>query len=128
MREACTAGAAILIGALVSAPHSFAFLNARPLRFFGRISFSFYLLHLPSLFLICALAQSVAGSRPTTSYEAILIALLSILLTAMAAALAYRFVELPGIQLGKRVTRRLGSLACFNLIEPAKRIADAHYG
>ena len=115
MREACTAGAVILISAIVAAPGAFTFLNARPLRFLGRVSFSFYLLHLPSLFFLSAMAQFVTGSVPQNSYSAMVLALLSIGLAAWLAALAYRLVELPGIRVGKRAAQRCGNLESLGL-------------
>jgi len=80
-------------------------------RFYGRISYSFYLLHtLGILFADRALAVldfplSVLPIFAST----ILLTLVSILITTPAAYLSWRFIEVPAIKFAKniRITRPL---------------------
>lgn len=102
-RECCTIGAAMMVSAIVAAPASFQPLNWAPMRFFGRISYSLYLLHLPSLMLVCAAKQAFFGNVLPNSYETMLLALLSICLAVLLSALSHRFVEVPGIAFGRRL-------------------------
>jgi peptidoglycan/LPS O-acetylase OafA/YrhL len=121
MREVCTAGAVILISAMVAAPGSFSFLNARPLRFLGRVSFSFYLLHLPVLFLLTAATLALPAFRPHSIYGTVALAMASIVAAAAAAALSHRFVELPGIALGRRVSEFIARGLPFVSERPAMK-------
>ena len=129
MREVCTAGAVILISAIVASPGSFGFLNARPLRFLGRVSFSFYLLHLPVLFLLTAATMALPALRPHNLYGTVALAITSIAATAVAAALSYRFVEVPGIALGRRIAERMArGLPFVSERSAMKTEAAAHAG
>jgi peptidoglycan/LPS O-acetylase OafA/YrhL len=106
MVETCTVGSVLVISAVLSSPASFNFLNIRPVRFLGRISFSFYLLHLPVLFLLVALTMVFPSLRPINLYETVAFAVLAIAATIPVAALSYRFIELPGITFGRRLAEK----------------------
>lgn len=105
MRLICTAGASLLISGIVASPSSLTFLNAEPIRFVGRVSFSFYLLHPPMLYFMTAIL-SHTSFRPTTTAENLSIAIASIAVSLTVSAVSYRFVEVPGVLLGKRLTER----------------------
>jgi peptidoglycan/LPS O-acetylase OafA/YrhL len=111
MREVCTVGAVILISSIVAAPDAFRFLNARPLRFIGRLSFSFYLLHLPALFLLSATVLAMPALKPQNECGAIILATASVMMALCLAALSHRFIELPGIALGRRIADDVINLA-----------------
>ncbi|MBU2664463.1 acyltransferase [Actinoplanes bogorensis] len=72
----------------------------------GRISYSLYLLHVIVLFLLPRLVPDL-GTQP---FLIRLMTGLAYLLTVIGlAALAYRIVELPGLRLGRWVTRKIDS-------------------
>jgi peptidoglycan/LPS O-acetylase OafA/YrhL len=72
------------------------FLLIRPLKFLGSISFSLYLLHTP---IIKSFIYVFSG------HASISIILFSALLTSiLLATISYKFIELPFIALGKRLT------------------------
>lgn len=105
-------GASLLIGAIASSRTFSAWLEVRPLRFLGRISYSFYLLHWP-LFYVTAIFVSLHPAIFSTGFTANLeTAAISITLCLIVASASYRFVEMPCIALGKR-------LSAFASTEPA---------
>lgn len=82
----------IFLGALRIAPHHISL----PFRFFGDISYSLYLLHLPvGMF---ALNWLNAMSFPNS-----LSSLIAIALCIPVAYLSYKYVELPCLKLGRRI-------------------------
>ncbi len=81
----------------------FKVLDARPVRFFGSISYSFYLLHLLGMSLAFRLLRPLelyAAGIPVSAVT-ILAALASILLTAPVAYLSWRLIEVPAIAWGR---------------------------
>jgi peptidoglycan/LPS O-acetylase OafA/YrhL len=107
MREICTVGAVLVIGGIVASPHSLTWLTSRPLRLLGRVSFSFYLLHLPSLYILVIAATNWSAIRPQTHDQAFLFAVVSIAIAISAAALCFRYIEMPGIAAGRKVSAAL---------------------
>jgi peptidoglycan/LPS O-acetylase OafA/YrhL len=105
MRTCCAVGAAVLIGALVGRPMTWQWLTLRPLRFLGRVSYSFYLLHLPVLFMLANMAARF--SLQLTFQTNIAIDVLSIVLALGFAAISYRFIETPGIAVGRKISAAL---------------------
>jgi peptidoglycan/LPS O-acetylase OafA/YrhL len=93
-----------MIGAVVSSNEFMSWLNLRPLRFLGRISYSFYLFHWP-IFYLCAIAalrlKWLAGGDAN-----LVVCATSIAVTLVVSALSYRFIEMPGIALGKRLSEK----------------------
>jgi peptidoglycan/LPS O-acetylase OafA/YrhL len=86
-------------------------LDFQVCRFYGRISYSFYLLHtLGILFAARALAllDFPLSALPIFA-STIVLTLVSILITTPAAYLSWRFVEIPAIKFAKniRITRPL---------------------
>ena len=73
--------------------------------FFGRISYSFYLLHPLTLLIIwkvpSALGAVIAVGVPAVLVAAFLIFASIVLLTPLAFAM-YRWIEIPGIAAGRR--------------------------
>jgi peptidoglycan/LPS O-acetylase OafA/YrhL len=87
----------------------FKLLDFRLVRFYGRISYSFYLLHpLGMLFAFRAIDPQVlhAWGMPL-SLTIVLTTLTAIMFTTPAAWLIWRFVEMPGISVGRMLGRRL---------------------
>jgi peptidoglycan/LPS O-acetylase OafA/YrhL len=83
-------------------------LETRVARFFGAVSYSFYLLHLLGVSVAIRLLDPFrlyAGGM-AISAVVILTTVVAILLTAPAAWLSRRWIEVPAIAFGKRLSRR----------------------
>ena len=78
-----------------------AFLNAPVFQFLGRISYSFYLLHLPILLIATSYLYPLTNSLLISSFAALLA-------TFGLSELVYRYLEHPCILLGRRVAARFG--------------------
>jgi peptidoglycan/LPS O-acetylase OafA/YrhL len=91
-------GAGLLIALIVSAGWLSRLLEKRLPEFLGRISFSLYLVHLP---ILMGLTHLLYGHMPQPAIIG-----LAIVLAITTATLAYRFVELPSIQLGRLALNR----------------------
>jgi len=86
----------------------FRLLDTRLARFFGAISYSFYLLHLLGISFAIRLlhpSELYAAGMPVSAVT-ILTTLVAILLTAPAAWLSWRFIEVRAIEWGKRLNRQ----------------------
>ena len=97
-------GATLMIGAVVSSPGFMTWLTVAPLRFVGRVSYSFYLFHW-SIFYLCALATLQSNALHGTVGN-LTICAAAIGVTLVVSEITYRFIELPGIDRGKRLLRR----------------------
>jgi len=109
------AGETIVLGGVLAVmvpcnwPRLKAFLLTPLLQFLGRISFSFYLLHIPVFFLCWAFLQTRLPGLLCARQEAIpvtVILLLSLGLTAGLAAICERIVEQPFNKIGHRLAGR----------------------
>jgi peptidoglycan/LPS O-acetylase OafA/YrhL len=76
----------------------------RPWRFLGTISYSLYLLHVLVLMMLAWLVPDLAG-RPVPARAVAAVAFLVVALGV--AALSYRWIEVPGQALGRRIAARL---------------------
>ena len=95
-----TAGAVLLIAALASHRFRSAVFEWRPMRALGDWSYSIYLIHFPVLRL---LAYSIPPMQPVMA--TLVLAVGTVAITCALAAMIFRFIEKPGIAIGKRVTR-----------------------
>ncbi len=77
------------------------FLNRKTFIFFGEISYSFYLLHLPLLITLCSLLPT-AGL-----FSFISIFFLSLIVAGSLAYLSLKFIERPFQQIAKKLIKRL---------------------
>lgn len=79
-----------------------------PLRNLGKLSFSLYLLHPMIMVILIKLdfAAYAAQLTETTMANFLVAAVASIGLVWMASAVSFRFVESPGIELGRRLAQR----------------------
>ncbi|WP_281419486.1 acyltransferase family protein [Falsiroseomonas tokyonensis] len=91
------AGAALLIALVISSPAMQALLMRGPLPWLGKVSFSLYLVHLPVI-LILVSHMPAEVPLPVTL-------LLAATLSFALAALMFRTVELPCIQLSRRIAK-----------------------
>lgn len=106
-----TVGAAMLIGAIGASSDFWRWLEIAPLRFLGKISYSFYLLHWP-LFYLTAIAVALHSEIFSTGFFANLnVMAISITVCLVLASLSYRFVEMPCIKAGKRLSMLINDRA-----------------
>lgn len=83
--------------------HSFSrFLLLRPIHFAGKISYSLYLFH-PIALLTCA--KLLYGLLPLW-----IIFIIAFIFSITGAALLHRFVEIPSIRLGRKLSESVGAL------------------
>lgn len=80
-------------------------LLSQPLRFLGEISYSTYLVHWPLMVLCTAIFRHLAFELTPTLHFLLLLAV-GAPLVALASWVLHRFVERPGIALGRRWARR----------------------
>jgi peptidoglycan/LPS O-acetylase OafA/YrhL len=112
MRFASGFGAAILISAVISEPRPWRWLSFTPLRFLGRISYSFYLLHLPILYCCAALALTLPPEFRSGILTNMMLAAVSIPAAGIVAAATHSLVERPAI----RFSRAFTSVAAWSLV------------
>ena len=91
-----TAGALLLTVVALGSPLAGRFLGLGPVRFLGRVSYSFYLYH---AIVIIAVLHAGYGRVPV----GVLLVATAFITTALAWV-SYAFVERPGIALGRRLT------------------------
>ena len=104
--------AAVFVSALLYGPEWFAFkaLDWPVARFYGRISYSFYLCHMISLFLIAKVALRVLPISQMMHFGLIMGAAFVAISTALATLLAWAsncWVERPAIALGRKICERI---------------------
>ncbi|MCF1443876.1 hypothetical protein L0B80_19400 [Ralstonia solanacearum] len=83
-----------------------AVMDTRAVRFLGRVSYSFYILHFIFLYGTANLALRLFPEGVLVRYPLIasaLVAIASIAMTLPFASLSYRFVERPMTAVGKRI-------------------------
>jgi len=96
--------AACLVGLIAWRPVAiFGPLDFSPVRFYGKISYSFYLLHVLGIFFANKLLalSGISLSEMSASVGTIALTLLSALIMTPAAYLSWRLIEEPFIKLGK---------------------------
>ena len=75
-------------------------LSVRPLQYLGRISYSLFLIHYPSGWLVTNLGYRITGDHPLA---AVLWLTLALVISIGAAHLLYVFVEKPSSKLAERL-------------------------
>jgi len=112
MLECLSAALLIILIAWKPSVSLFKPLDFAPVRFYGRISYSFYLLHLLGIALAFRISNPLTlNTLGLPLSTAIVFTLLSILLTTPIAYLMWRFVETPFVRLGRRYGRQLSRQA-----------------
>jgi peptidoglycan/LPS O-acetylase OafA/YrhL len=107
MLECLSAASLVALVAWQQAVPIFRFLDFGAVRFYGKISYSFYLLHTMGILFasrILSLTEFPLAGLPASA-AAMLLTALSILITTPAAYLSWRFVEMPFINFAKNVKR-----------------------
>ena len=82
-------------------------LTTRSSLFLGHVSYSFYLLNPIALELLLRIIGSLTGYPPARVDRGLLLGLLATLSTLPVALLCTRFIEIPGMQLARRLTAPL---------------------
>ena len=97
-------GATLLIAAIASTKYRI--LESGPLRFLGRISYSFYLLHWP-IFYVCAIAVFARPDIVPVGFGGnIFIMIASIAVTIVAADISNRLIERPFMEASRSLINR----------------------
>jgi peptidoglycan/LPS O-acetylase OafA/YrhL len=105
--ECLSAATLVALIAYRDGASEFAPLDHPIVHFYGKISYSFYLLHPLSLWLGARLAHHVEGlGAVPMSLVALTAALSSVAVTTPFAYLSWRFVEIPCVRLGKSAVRK----------------------
>jgi peptidoglycan/LPS O-acetylase OafA/YrhL len=89
----------------------FKLLDFSLVRFYGKISYSFYLLHVLGMLFasrLLDLARFPVSELPI-SIAAVIVTLASILVVTPAAYLSWRFIEIPFVNFAKNIGPRLVS-------------------
>ena len=93
-----------ILGVVIHGPRPLRWLDARAISGLGEISYSFYLIHVP---IMCLLATLVAPLPLDPIGRSLVLLALTLPPSLAAATLMYRWVERPGIALGRRLVERL---------------------
>ncbi len=109
-----SAGAMWCLGVVLESPPPSvrAVLLAAPIRLIGKLSFSFYLLHFPILYVIGRLALSWLTPEVLIDWPLLInltLGCVSIMVAAALALMMFYAVERPCLNLGKRLTVRTGT-------------------
>jgi peptidoglycan/LPS O-acetylase OafA/YrhL len=98
-------------------------LDFGPVRFYGKISYSFYLLHVLGMLFASGLLTlaGISLSGLPVSVGTIAFTVLSVMVTTPAAYLSWRFIEKPCINLGKR---GLSARSLMNVRPEAETVAS----
>jgi peptidoglycan/LPS O-acetylase OafA/YrhL len=101
----------VLVGILLYSPFDLlGALLGNPLsQFLGRISFSFYLLNVPVLMAIWTIADQWSWSGRLPVEVGLAVGTLSVMLTVPFALASERWVERPGMRLGRTIKRKFGA-------------------
>lgn len=96
--------ALILLGAAVCRPRV---LASRTLSYYGRISYSVYLWHIPVIVLIGPFLQSIYGVESPQWFRFAAVSAVVLGLATIVAHVSYRVIERPFEEYGKRLVKRL---------------------
>jgi peptidoglycan/LPS O-acetylase OafA/YrhL len=102
--------AAAMISLIVYSGVRVSLLQSRAALFLGDVSYSVYLIHFLVLCLLgkaLGVAEVSLGIEPVLIPQAILLAVLTVIVTIPLSAVSYRWVEMPGIEVGKWLSRHL---------------------
>jgi peptidoglycan/LPS O-acetylase OafA/YrhL len=114
---------ALMIGAIVASRDFMTWLEVRALRFLGQISFSFYLLHWPIFYLSALAVVSFPALFPFGQFSNIGTMTISIACALCAAAVSYRFIELPSLKVGRSVAENFARHRANWATPPARESA-----
>lgn len=90
--------------------HSYRLLRARSCRWIGELSYSIYLLHLPTMIVLAVAAERFLGHGAIADHALVappVLGAVTACLTTLLAAATYKWVELPVQNLGRHVADRI---------------------
>ena len=96
-------GGSLMIGAVVSSGDFLNWLRWAPIRFLGRVSYSFYLLHF-TIFYLIAIYFASNDWLPRNMVGNVAISALSVAVALALSAATYAIIEQPAINAGRWVT------------------------
>ena len=75
-----------------------------PMSVVGKLSYSLYLWHVPILFYLIYPVKTDMGAAYLGSHWAYLLTILALVLSLAGSLLSYKYIELPGLELKRRLT------------------------
>ncbi len=75
--------------------------------FLGKVSYSVYLLHTTVIYLLSPVYARIYGESPSLSISFLSCLFLTFAIVVPLSWISYRFIEVPGISLGRRVSRAI---------------------
>ncbi|MFO1061039.1 MAG: acyltransferase [Dongiaceae bacterium] len=108
--ESIAGGLVVALLAYGPGPRGFTLLDRPAARLLGRVSYSFYLLHTLTLAFAWSMPETLTGllaAGPPRAVVHLGLWAASVAVVLPAALLSWRFVELPGIRLGRMLRARL---------------------
>lgn len=98
------AGLVVFVAARLDTGRIFSFLTSKPILQLGKISYSFYLLNVPILYLVWGIVDKyVANPGANNHLWGIGAGLVAVAITIPLSVLSERYVEQPGVRLGKAI-------------------------
>ena len=120
----CAAAASVVV---IVAWHSlmiFNLLDFSVVRLYGRISYSFYLLHMLGILVANRIAGGVGLSDISPTVSQVITTVAAVAIATPAAYLSWRFIEIPFIAFGRKLNNSKDVIAGDRRWEPAKRGAS----
>ena len=96
-----------LVGALASEHGRIRLLRSRWAVWLGNVSYSLYLIHFPVAILVAKILSHVFSDDTSPTTATVVLMGFSLTISFALAAFIYRFIEIPSIAFGKRVSKRL---------------------
>jgi peptidoglycan/LPS O-acetylase OafA/YrhL len=104
---------ALLVGLAIKAP---AVLVNRLTRFYGKISYSVYLSHATTLYLMSKIFATIYAHVASVTLAYLMSLSVGLIVVTVLSWLTYRFIETPGNNLGKAVIRALQRRRASSLV------------
>lgn len=104
LAQSFLAGLVVFAAARLNTGKIFSLLTSKPIQFLGKISYSFYLINVPILYLIWGIIDKyVANPGANNHFWGIGAGFLAVFISIPLSYLSERFVEQPGVKLGKTI-------------------------
>ncbi len=93
----------VLLVLVLTRPFFYRVIANSMLAVIGKLSYSLYLWHVPVLFYVIYPTKERIGVGFSESLSAYLLAFAALLVSLMASILTYRYIELPGLKVKRRL-------------------------
>jgi peptidoglycan/LPS O-acetylase OafA/YrhL len=107
---------AVLLGGVLCHPKV---LSVKPLLFYGRISYSLYLVHAPIIY-ACSRLFSVVSANVSGDLAYVVCAIITLSIATVCAHMMYEFIEKPGIRLGAVLLKMISERSPANFLAARK--------